>query len=172
MQQTPINLQQQYEVCQVQPADLQQTYYTQFLPLSCQLATPQQTYCSHFPPLPSQQDTMQVVVTPHVVHEEDLEPANSSDNGTKDPIHEWQLVSNAKKKKREQSQKQDDKTKQPHITTSNRFGALSQQNGNSNNDQAQPTTQPIPKPPPIFICGVLNCKKMIDNLSNVTEEET
>jgi hypothetical protein len=28
MQQTPINLQQQYEVCQVQPADLQQTYNT------------------------------------------------------------------------------------------------------------------------------------------------
>jgi hypothetical protein len=82
LQQIPINLQQQYEVCQVQPADPQQTYNTQFLPLSRQLATPQQTYCSHFPPLPSQQDTMKVAFTPHIVHEEDLEPEESSDIGT------------------------------------------------------------------------------------------
>jgi hypothetical protein len=115
---------------------------------------------------------MLVAVTPHIVHEEDLEPKESSDKGTQDPIHEWQLVNNTKKGKREQSQKKDDNTKQTHITTTNRFGALSQQKGNSNNDQAQPTTQPIPKRPHIFIYGVLNYKKMTDNLSNVTEEET
>jgi hypothetical protein len=59
-----------------------------------------------------------------------------------------------------------------HIKTSNRFEALSQQNGNSNNEQTQSNTQLPPKPPPIFLYDVLNCKKMIDSLSNITEEET
>jgi hypothetical protein len=114
---------------------------------------------------------MQAAVTPHTVHEEDLEPEESIDKETQDPIHEWQLVNKTKKRKREQSQKKDHETKQTHITTNNRFDALSQQNGNSNNVQAQPTTQPIPKPPPIFIYVVLNYKKMIDNISTVTDEE-
>jgi hypothetical protein len=89
MQHTPINLNQQYEVCQVQPADLQHTYNTQFLPPSCQLPTPQQTYWYHFPPLSPKKTAMQAAVTPQTVREEDLEPEESSDKETQDPIHEW-----------------------------------------------------------------------------------
>ena len=99
-------------------------------------------------------------------------------------------------------EKNDDKTKQTYITTSNRFETLSPLNGSNSNEQTQPNTQLTPKPPPIFIYGVLtlillmwriwwapnnsskwqmgfnsafkglNYKKKIDNLSNITEEET
>ena len=64
------------------------------------------------------------------------------------------------------------KNKTNLITTSNRFETLSPQNGSNSNEQTQPNTQLAPKPPPIFIYGVFNYKKMIDNLSNITEEET
>jgi len=74
--------------------------------------------------------------------------------------------------RRVQSQKKDSTTNQTHIKSRNIYEALCQQNSNSSNEQAQPTTQPLPKLPPIFIYGVLNYKKMIDNLSNATEEET
>jgi hypothetical protein len=46
-QQIPINFQQQYEVCQVQPANLHQTYNIQFPPLNYQQASPEQLYNSH-----------------------------------------------------------------------------------------------------------------------------
>ena len=83
-----------------------------------------------------------------------------------------QSVDKTEKRKRELNQKNDDKTKQTYITTSNRFEALSPQNGSNTNEQTQTNTQLTHKPPPIYIYGVLNCKKMIDNLSNISEEET
>jgi hypothetical protein len=81
-------------------------------------------------------------------------------------------LSTKQRKEKENKQTHDNKTHQTYIETSNRFEALSEQNGNSNKEQTQSNTQLPPKPPPIFIYGVLNYKKTIDNLSNITEEET
>jgi hypothetical protein len=81
-------------------------------------------------------------------------------------------LSTKQRKKKELNQKNNDKTKQTYIKTSNRFEILSQQYGISGNERIQSNTQLIPKPPPIFICGVLNYKKMIDNPFHTTEEET
>jgi hypothetical protein len=50
LQQIPINSQQQYDVCEVQPVNLHQTYNTQYPPLNYRQANPQQMYDSHFPP--------------------------------------------------------------------------------------------------------------------------
>ena len=156
MQPTPTNMQQQYEVCQVQPTVLQLTYNTQFPPLNYQLPTPQPAYYPHIPPLTPQETRMQIAVTPHIAHAEDPELEENSDKETQAPIHEWQVVNNTKKRKIEHNQKKDNTTKQTLITTSNRFEALSKQTSNSNDGQTQPTSQPIHKPTPIFIYGVLN----------------
>jgi hypothetical protein len=85
--------------------------------------------------------------------------------------HDWQSVGPAKKRKRTQRQKQTDKPNQDHLTTNNRFEALTQQQADDN-DPPQPQTQPIPKPPPIIIYGVLNYRKMMENLTTITEKET
>jgi len=74
--------------------------------------------------------------------------------------------------KRELTRKNEDKTKQTYITTSNRFETLSPKNGSNSNEQTQPNTQLTPKPHPTFIYGVFNYKNIIDNLSNIIEEET
>ena len=129
-------------------------------------------YNSHFPPLPLLHNAKQAIVTTQSESDEDLELEEYSDKETQEPVHEWQSVDKTKKRKRELTRKNDDKTKQTYITTSNRFETLSPQNGNNSNEQTQPNTQLTPKPPSIFIYGVLNYKKMIDNLSNITEEET
>jgi len=49
-QQSPNNSQQQYEVCQIQPTNLHQTYNTQYPPLNYQQTNLQQMYNSYFPP--------------------------------------------------------------------------------------------------------------------------
>jgi hypothetical protein len=77
-----------------------------------------------------------------------------------------------RKKKRTQRQQQTDHPNQDHLTTNNRFEALTQQQADDNNDPPQPHTQPVPRPPPIIICGVLNYKKMMENITTITEEET
>jgi hypothetical protein len=82
------------------------------------------------------------------------------------------LSTKQRKGKENKTQTHDNTTQQTYIKTSNRFEALSQQNGKSSNEQTQSNSQLPPKPPPIFIYGVLNYKKIIDILSNITEEET
>jgi len=171
-QQSPNNSQQQYEVCQIQPTNLHQTYNTQYPPLNYQQTNLQQMYNSHFPPLPLLHNAKQTIVTTQSESDEDLELEECSDKETQEPVHEWQSVDKTKKRKTELTQKNEDKTKQTYITTSNRFETLSPQNGSNSNEQTQTNTQLTPQPPPIFIYGVLNYKKMIDNLSNITEEET
>jgi len=108
-------------------------------------------YNSHFPPLPPPplHNAKQAIVTTQSESDEDLELVEYSDKETQEPVHEWQSVD--KTKKRELHQKNDDKTKQNSITTSNRFEALSPQNGSNSNEQTQPNTQLTPKPPPIYI---------------------
>lgn len=171
-QPTPIDKQQQYEVGQVQPTDLHLTYDSQFPPINYQPTIPQQLYYPHIPPPAPQQTRFQIATIPHTAYTEDLELDGNSDTEIQDPIHEWQMVKNTKKRKIEHNQKKADTTKQTLITTNNRFETLNKQTDSGNGDQTPPTTQPIPKPPPIFVYGVLNYKKMIDNLSNVTDEET
>ena len=106
MQQTPGNLYQQYEVCQAQPIDLQQTYHARFPPYNYQPSSSQQMYCFHFPPHPSPHlNTTQAAVSSHIVHKNDIEADDSSDKETQDPIYGWQLVNRTKKRKREKSQK-------------------------------------------------------------------
>jgi hypothetical protein len=129
LQQISINFQQQYEVCQVQPSNLHQTCNTQFSPLNYQQANPQQLYNSHFPPLSLQQITTQAAITSQIESIDNIELEESSDKETQEPVHEWQSVDKTKKRKRELSQKSDDKTKPTYIKTSNRFEVLSQQNG-------------------------------------------
>jgi len=171
-QQSPNNSQQQYEVCQIQPTNLHQIYNIQCPPLNYQQTNLQQMYNYHFPPLPLLHNAKQTIVTTQSESDEDLLLEEYSDKETQEPVHEWQSVDKTKKKKRELNQINDDKTIQTYITTSNRFENLSPQNGSNNNEQTQPNTQLPLKPPPIFVYGVLNYKKMIDNLSNITEEET
>lgn len=81
------------------------------------------------------------------------EPASSS--------HDWQRV---KKRKRSNKNTPDNESNQP-VQTGNKFEPLSNLN---QNDQ----TTREPNPPPIFIYGVTDFNKMIDNLSQITEEET
>jgi len=171
-QQSPNNSQHQYEVCQIQPINLHQTYNTQYPRFNYQQTNLQQMYNSHFPLLPLLHNTKQAIVTTQSESDEDLELEECRDKETQEPVHEWQSVDKTKKRKRELNQKNDDKTIQTYITTSNRFETLSPQNGSNSNEQTQPNTQLTPKPPPIFIYGVFSYKKMIDNLSNITEEKT
>ena len=172
-QQSPNNSQQQYEVCQIQPTNLHQTYNTQYPPLNYQQTNLQQMYNYHFSPLPLLHNAKQAIVTTQSESDEDLELEECSDKETQEPLQEWKSVDQKKKKrKRELTRKNEDKRKQTYITTSNRFETLSPQNGSNSNEQTQPNTQLTSKPPPIFIYGVFNYKKTIDNLSNITEEET
>jgi hypothetical protein len=166
--------QQQYEVCQIQPTNIHQSYNTQYPSLNYQQKNLQQMYNTNFPPLPPSplHNAKQAIVTTQSESDEDLELEEYSDKVTQEPVHEWQFVDKTKKSKRELNQKNDDKTKQTSITTSNRFEALSPQNGSNTDEKTQPNTKLTHKPPPIYIYAVLNYKKMIDNLSNITEEET
>ena len=50
---------------------------------------------------------MQIAVTPHIAHAEDAELEENSDKETQDPIHEWHMVNNTKKRKIEHNQKKD-----------------------------------------------------------------
>jgi hypothetical protein len=111
-----------------------------------------------------------ITVAPQTEHNDDRDLTEISDAETHESAHEWQSVGPAKKRKRTQRQQYSDQPNQAHINTNNRSEALNQQQADGNNDQTQPHTQPIPKPPPIITYGVLNYKKMIENL--ITEEET
>jgi hypothetical protein len=111
-----------------------------FPPLNYQPKNPQQLYNSHFPPLFLQQNATQAAITSQIESDDDLELEESSDKETQESVHEWQSVDKTKKRKRKLSQKNYDKTKQTYMKTSNRFEALSQQNGNSSNEQTQPNT--------------------------------
>jgi hypothetical protein len=104
-------------------------------------------YNSHFHPLSPLQNAKQAIITTQSESHEDLELEAYSDKETQEPVHEWQSVDKTKKKKRKLNQKNEDKTKQTYIKTSNRFEALSQQNGSNSNEQTQIT----PEPPPIYI---------------------
>jgi hypothetical protein len=128
-QQIPINFQQQYEVWQFQPANLRQTYNTQFPPLNYQQGNPQQLYNSHFPPLSHQHNETQAAVTSQIESDDDLELEVCSDEDTQESVHEWQSVDETKKRKRDLNQKNDDITKQTYINTSNKFEVLSQKMG-------------------------------------------
>jgi hypothetical protein len=101
-QQIPINFQQQYEVCQVQPVNPHQTYNTQYPLLNDQEANPQQMFNSHFLPLPLQQNATPTAVTSQI-ESDDFELEESSDNETQEPVHKWQSVDKTKKRKREQN---------------------------------------------------------------------
>jgi len=152
-QQSPSNSQQQYEVCQIQLTNLHQTYNTRYPPLNYQQTNLQQMYNTHFPPLPPPPPAYakQAIATTQCESDEDLEFEEYSDKETQEPVYEWQSVDKTKKRERELNQKNEDKTKQTYITTSNRFEALSPQNGSNTNEQTQPNTQLTHKSPPIYI---------------------
>ena len=82
LQQQPVNFQQQYEVCHVQPASLQQAYNTHFPPLNYQLTNSQQMYTSHLPSPSHQQNAMQAAATSQIDSDNDLEFEYSSDKET------------------------------------------------------------------------------------------
>jgi hypothetical protein len=86
--------------------------------------------------------------------------------------HDWQSVGPAKKRKRTQRQQQTDHPNHDHLTTNNKFEALTQQQADDNIDPPQLYTQPIPRPPPIIIYGGLNYKKIMENITTITEEQT
>jgi len=114
-QQSPYNSQQQYEVCQIQPTNLHQTYNTQYPPLNYQQTNLQQMYNSHFPPLPLLRNAKQAIVTTQSESDEGLELEEYSNKETQEPVHEWQSVDKTKKRKRELNQKNDNKTKQTYV---------------------------------------------------------
>jgi len=123
-QQSPNNSQQQYEVCQIQPINLHQTYNSQYPPLNYQQTNLQQMYNSHCFPLPLLRNAKQAIVRTQSESDENLEHEECSDKETQEPLHEWQSVDKTKKMKRELTRKNEDKTKQTYITTSNRFETL------------------------------------------------
>ena len=141
-QQSPYNSQQQYEVCQIQPTNLHQTYNTQYPPLNYQQTNLQQMYNSHCFPLPLLRNAKQAIVRTQSESDENLEHEECSDKETQEPLHEWQSVDKnewqsvdkTKKRKRELTRKNEDKTKQTYIITRNRFEALSPQNGSNSNE--------------------------------------
>jgi len=104
-QQSPNNSQQQYEVCQIQPTNLHQTYNTQYPPLNYQQTNLQQMYNSHFFPLPLLHNAKQAIVTTQSESDEDLELEEYSDQEAQEPVQEWQSVDKTKKRNRELNQK-------------------------------------------------------------------
>jgi len=147
-------------------------YDTQFPPLYHQQESSLRTPSTHPTQPPHLMNAPPTTVPPQTELNDDRDLTESSDTETHESAHEWQSVGPAKKRKRTQKQQYPDQPNQAHTNTNNRFEALNQQQADDNNDQTQPHTQPIPKPPPIIIYGVLNYKKMIENLTTITEEET
>jgi hypothetical protein len=75
-------------------------------------------------------------------------------------VNDWQIVKNNKRRRVNTSQ-----VDIPHteVTLSKRFNPLSMEEGDSHTDPEHRT----PKPPPIFIYGVVNYNEMINKLTEV-----
>ena len=171
-QQPMVNSQQQFEVCHTQPNNRQQSYETHFPPLYYQHDHSNRLLSTPPNQPPHQINGSPISVTPQISTNNDPDLADSSDADTHESSPEWQFVGPTKKRKRTQVQQHSGQPTQAHIHTTNRFEALDQQHADESNDQTPPHTLPTPRPPPIIIYGVLNYKKMVENLTTVTEEET
>jgi hypothetical protein len=79
-------------------------------------------------------------------------------------VNEWQQVKNNKRRKINTSQPYFQNT---DITISNRFNSLLQDEGAN---QTNPENK-IPKPPLIFIYGILNYNEMVNKLTEIVEQE-
>lgn len=88
---------------------------------------------------------------------------DESDTGTVN-VNEWQQVKNNKRRKINTRQTYIPNT---DITISNKFNPLPIEESAS---QAIPQ-QKIPKPPPIFIYGVINYNEMVNKLTEIIEQE-
>lgn len=99
--------------------------------------------------------------------------SSSSENenlDTENNKHSWQQVRKRKRLHKPSSQQQSNASN-TQTPTKNRYLALDTHEENENTNHTQ-ETQKIPKPPPIFIYGVKDFKKMINNLAEVTADET
>lgn len=92
----------------------------------------------------------------------------TEDQNTK--THSWQNV----RPKRKRFHRQISPEKEQQIKITNRFQSLSEVGHNDCETQANPTNKKPndPKPPPIFIYGVTDYKAMVENLAEVTADET
>jgi hypothetical protein len=90
--------------------------------------------------------------------------------------HPWKTVTKKKRKLTKVTNQIQDNTAQ--VKTTNKFQALANTNyeipkeentstNHTNNDKPKD-----PKPPPIYIYGVTNDKQMIDNISQIGDQET
>ena len=88
---------------------------------------------------------------------------DESDTGTVN-VNEWQQVKNNKRRKINTRQTYVPNT---DIRISNKFNPLPIEESAS---QANPQKK-IPKPPPIFIYGVINYNEIVDKLTEIIEQE-
>jgi hypothetical protein len=92
---------------------------------------------------------------------------SSSDEETEDVSNEnpWQEVRSVKRKKLYKPQTQ----QRENVTLQNRYTPLTHdENLGANGVEAKKS---IPKPPPIFVYGVVNLPQMIQKLQNIVETE-
>jgi hypothetical protein len=84
--------------------------------------------------------------------------------------HDWQVVKN---RKRARVTYNNSNTLIP-ATTHNQYEVLSNQatNNETPGNNSSTVTEKIPKPPPIYVYGVIDFKKMLDNFTTAVPEET
>jgi hypothetical protein len=108
-----VNSPQQYEVCQTQPDNLQQSYDTQFPPPYHQHANSHRTPSTLSIQLPHLTNAPPIAVAPLIKYSDDRDLTESSDTETHESAHEWQSVGTAKKRKRTRRQQCPDQPNQP-----------------------------------------------------------
>jgi hypothetical protein len=95
--------------------------------------------------------------------------SDSNDSIPHNDNHDWQAVKNRKRPRVNYN----NTTPNPAITH-NKYEVLLKQptNNETTNLSSSNATEKIPKPPPIYVYGVVDFKKMLDNFATVVPEET
>jgi len=154
-------------------------YNTQFPPLHPQQACPLSPQSSHYysqdPPLGPIRTTppTHTLLSPKNTTEATSDIEVSNDPNTLTPPHDWQSVNRTKRRSRELSHPNEDAAQASSMPLS-KICTFSTNNltltpANWPRHQLLQHQNPLP---PIFIYGVLDYQKMIDNVSKATEEET
>lgn len=126
-------------------------------------------------------NSQSTIITHNIPIDNITEPQNNhlsehSDGEDSENHYSWQDVRNKRKRKKISSTQAD----VPIISQSNKYSPLGDVQGNGdsqqNTDNVQGTDgddtpkQTIPKPPPIFVHGVINYDQMLNTLADIVEE--
>lgn len=105
------------------------------------------------------------------IAESDMEQSEEDDDNS---VNKWQKVKGGKRKRRKKSNDQPTNNEnQSTLTIANKYSSLSNTDNNSGlvNKETITPAPDIPKPPPIFVHGVMNYDMMTKTLLNVAETE-